>query len=222
MSDEPIVESHSPVCLVGGSAIADDAISAVFAHVSAFVGVDGGADHLLAASVTPVAVVGDLDSLSDRARAAFADRLCYVPEQSTTDFEKALVRVAAPVVLALGFTGGRIDHVLSVMNVLARFPDRAVILADEDDVCFAARPGRTVLDVEKGTRISLLPLGNATVSVTGVVWPFTAREMAPDGFSSPSNAALGGQVVIDADGPVLVTLPRLLLPAALQAAVRAG
>ena len=221
MPNEPIVASHSPVCPVGGAAIAEDAISAVFAHVSAFVGVDGGADHLLAASVAPAGVVGDLDSLSDRARAVFADRLCHVPEQSTTDFEKALVRVAAPLVLALGFTGGRIDHTLSVLNVMARFWDRAIVLADPNDVCFVARLGRTVFHADQDTRISVMPLGSATVSLSGVLWPFAARQMAPNGFISPSNAALGGQVVIQTDGPVLVTLPRLLLPTALQAAVRA-
>lgn len=221
MPNEPIVASHSPVCLVGGAAIAEDAISAVFAHVSAFVGVDGGADHLLAASVAPAGVVGDLDSLSDRARAAFSDRLCHVPEQSTTDFEKALVRVAAPLVLALGFTGGRIDHTLAVLNVMARFWDRAIVLADGNDVCFVARLGRTVFHADQDTRISVMPLGSATVSLSGVLWPFAARQMVPNGFISPSNAALGGQVVIQTDGPVLVTLPRLLLPTALQAAVRA-
>lgn len=221
MPYEPIVASDNPVCFVGGAAIAEDAISAVFAHVAAFIAVDGGADHLLAASVTPAAVVGDLDSLSDRARAIFADQLCHVAEQSTTDFEKALVRVAAPVVLALGFTGGRIDHMLSVLNVMARFWDRAIVLVDPNDVCFVARSGRTVFHADQGTRISLMPLGAATVSVSGVVWPFAATRMTPSGFTSPSNAALGGQVAIETDGPVLVTLPRLLLPTALQAAVRA-
>jgi len=221
LPNDPIVASDNPVCFVGGADIADDAISAVFAHVAAFVAVDGGADHLLAASVTPAAVVGDLDSLSDRARATFADQLCHVAEQSTTDFEKALVRVAAPLVLALGFTGGRIDHTLSVLNVMARFWDRAIVLADRKDVCFAARPGRTAFHADQGTRISVMPLGAATVSLSGVVWPFDATRMTPNGFTSPSNAALGGQVELQTDGPVLITLPRALLPTALQAAARA-
>jgi len=221
LPNEPIVASDTPVCFVGGAAIADHAISAAIAHVSAFIGVDGGADHLLAASVIPAAVVGDLDSLSDQARSTFADQLCHVPEQSTTDFEKALVRVAAPLVLALGFTGGRIDHTLSVLNVMARFWDRAIVLADHNDACFVARRGRTGFHAAQDTRISLMPLGDATVSLSGVVWPFAATQMTPNGFTSPSNAALGGQVAIQTDGPVLVTLPRPLLPTALQAAVRA-
>ncbi len=221
MPDKTIVSSDKPVCLVGGAPIEKDAISAVFSHVDAFVGVDGGANHLLAADVTPDAVIGDLDSLSDLARATFADLLHQVTDQSTTDFEKALTRIVAPLIFAIGFTGGRLDHTLSVLNVIAQHPDRAVILLDKDDVSFLAHIGTTAFDLARSTRISVMPLGVAVVSVSGVQWPFTAQRMAPDGFTSPSNAALGGQVTIETDGPVLVTLPRAFWQIAAQAAVRA-
>lgn len=221
MPIETIVSSSKLVCLVGGAPIAPDAIRSVFKGVAAFVGVDGGANHLLAAGVSPAAVIGDLDSLSDAARALFADQLCHVAEQSSTDFEKALTRVAAPVVLALGFTGGRMDHTLSVLNVMARYADRAVVLADGQDVCFVARQGRTTFATPARTRISVMPLGSATATVTGVVWPFADQPMTPDGFTSPSNAAAGGEVTLQVDGPVLITLPRAFLLTALQAVVRA-
>lgn len=221
MQSEAIVSSSKLVCLVGGAPIANDAIAAIFKDVDAFVGVDGGADHLLAASVTPAAIIGDLDSLSDAARATFADKLCHVAEQSSTDFEKALTRVAVPMVLALGFTGGRMDHVLSVLNVMARYADRAVVLADTDDASFIARQGKTTFVAPKEARISIMPLGHTTVTVTGVAWPFADQVMTPAGFTSPSNAAVGGDVTITVDGPVLITLPRALLQTALQAVVRA-
>ncbi len=221
MQSEPIVSSSKLVCLVGGAPIADDAIASVSKGVDAFIGVDGGADHLLAAAITPAAIIGDLDSLSEAARATFADKLCHVAEQSSTDFEKALTRVVAPKVLALGFTGGRIDHILSVLNVMARYTDRSVVLADTDDASFMARQGKTTFSAPKGSRISMMPLGTATVTVTGVGWPFADQMMTPNGFTSPSNAALGGDVTLTVDGPVLITLPRALLQTALQAVVRA-
>lgn len=221
MSNNPIVASGKPVCLVGGAVIQKDAISAVFPHVDSFLAVDGGADALLAADVMPAAVIGDLDSLSDQARATFQDRLYEITEQSTTDFEKALTRVAAPLILAIGFTGGRLDHSLSVLNVLARYPERAVVLVDAQDVSFVAPLGRTTFDAAPQTRVSVMPLGAALVTVTGLRWPFAQTRMTPDGFTSPSNAAMGGAVTISTDGPVLVTLPRVLLQTAMQAAVRA-
>ena len=96
-----------------------------------------------------------------------------------------------------------------------------MILMDTDDISFLAHIGTTAFDLARGTRISIMPLGLAKVSVSGVQWPFIAQPMTPDGFTSPSNAALGGQVTIEADGPVLVTLPRALWQTAAQAAVRA-
>jgi len=205
---------------VGGASIAENAISAVFSHVAAFIGVDGGADHLLAASIAPAAVIGDLDSLSAQARATFGPQLCYVAEQLTTDFEKALIRVNTPLVLALGFTGGRLDHTQSVLSVMARHIDRAIILVDAQDVSFVARLGQTSFDAPADVRVSIMPLTVATVTVSGLQWPFTETRMTMDGFTSASNAAIGGAVSIQTDGPVLVTLPRALLPTAMQAAAR--
>ena len=136
MSSETIVSTSRPVCLVGGASATNADISNVLQLVAGFVAVDSGADTLLRAGITPIAVVGDLDSLSQTARDTFANLLCQIDEQSTTDFEKALTRVAAPAIIALGFTGGRMDHILSVLNVMSRFPDKPVLLTDRDDVSF--------------------------------------------------------------------------------------
>ena len=220
---QPIVSQDSAICLVGGGLLESDAILGVKPHVSGFIGVDGGADHLLEAGIRPLAVIGDLDSLSDQTRATFADLLVPVAEQSTTDFEKALTRVAAPAVLALGFTGGRLDHTLAVLNVMARMPERAVVLLDASDASVMLPKGRTRLVLPAGARLSLMPMDPAQVTASGLVWPFADQAMLPAGFISPSNAvADGGEVVIETDTPVLLILARALWPSALQAVSRAG
>ena len=223
MQSLPIVSHDSPICLIGGARISNGAFSAVKTHVATFVAVDSGADFLLAQGEVPAAVIGDLDSISNAARAAFADRLCHISEQSTTDFEKALTRIVAPSVIGLGFTGGRLDHVLSVLNTMARHAHRAVVLLDENDTSFVAVAGTTRLHLAQGTRISVMPIGSASsVSLSGVVWPFADQVMTLDGFTSPSNAAAGGEVTLTTSDPVLITLPREQLAAALTAAVREG
>ncbi|WP_373636676.1 thiamine diphosphokinase [Yoonia sp. BS5-3] len=222
MKAEIIVSSDKPVCLVGGAKIENSSFSADFPFVNSFVAVDGGADHLLRSGITPAAVIGDLDSISDQARATFADQLCHISEQETTDFEKALIRVAAPAVLAVGFTGGRIDHSLAVLNVMARYPERAVLLADPDDVSFIARSDGTDLTLPAGCRISLMPLADLSVTATGLEWPLHDMALAPAGKTSASNAAVGGPIHVQTGGPLLITLPRAHLPEALQAVFRAG
>lgn len=220
MSSETIVSTSRPVCLVGGASATNADITNVLQLVAGFVAVDSGADTLLRAGITPIAVVGDFDSLSQTARDTFAELLCQIDEQSTTDFEKALTRVTAPAIIALGFTGGRMDHILSVLNVMSRFPDKPVLLADVDDVSFLVAKGRRVFALPKGSRISLMPVAPATVSLQGVVWPFSDTLMTMTGFTSPSNVAIGGDVTIQTDAPILVTLPRAHLPIALKAVVR--
>lgn len=221
MSIEHIVSASNCVGLIGGAPLEDGAILSILNYIDAFVGVDGGADHLLSADIRPAAVIGDLDSVSDQARALFADVLHHVAEQSTTDFEKAVTCVASPMILALGFTGGRMDHTLSVLNVMARFANRAIVLIDQNDVCFVARRGMTTFSASRGTRVSIMPLAPATVTVSGLEWPFTQTLMTPTGFTSPSNAALGGDVQLQTDDAVLITLPSAFLETALIAAARA-
>lgn len=218
-ANDLIVSSEHTVCLVGGARVDADLISLILPMVARFIAVDSGADVLIAAGITPAAVIGDMDSISDDARAAFGAVLHHIPEQDTTDFEKALSRVAAPMVVALGFTGGRMDHTLAVLNVIARYADRAVILADSTDVCFLAKQGITSVMAPSGTRMSLMPLSECRVSVTGLRWSFTDRVMHPVGFISSSNE-VAGDVHVQADGPVLITLPRAFLPNAIKAALR--
>lgn len=220
VSDNIIVSSLSLVCFVGGAKIGNIQLSADFPNVVSFIAVDSGADHLLAAGLKPAAVIGDFDSISDLARDTFADVLCLVCEQNTTDFEKALTRVDAPAILAVGFTGGRIDHVLAVLNIMARYPNKPVLLVDDDDVSFIANCAGTELTLPAGCRVSLMPLARVTVTATGLRWPLKDFAMHPAGQVSPSNEATGQPMTVQANGPLLITLPRAHLKAALKAVVR--
>lgn len=221
MTKTAIVSEKEAVALIGGGKVTKPTLARISSCVSKYIAVDGGADHLLLAGIEPAAVIGDLDSLSAKSRATFADMLHHIPEQSTTDFEKALTQVAAPVILALGFTGGRIDHALSVLNVMARSPASRVVLVDENDASFLAKDGKTQITAPDGCRISFMPLGEAVATVTGVKWAFEHQKMHPAGFTSSSNEIAGGRVELDVTGPVLVTLPQSQLASAVQAAAHA-
>lgn len=216
-----IVSSDSPVCFVGGAKIAEMSLTSAFPNIDCYIGVDGGGDHLLAQGIRPAAVIGDLDSLSKIATATFADVLCHVAEQETTDFEKALMRVRAPLIIAVGFTGGRIDHGLGVLNVMARYAQIPVLLVDEDDVSFVLTDALDNLVLPAGTRVSLMPLAQVVVTATGLRWPLSEFAMHPTGKTSGSNAATGAPISMRSTGPILVTLPRMHLPIAETAVVRA-
>ena len=221
VSEMVIVSSSGAVGLVGGARIEPTDLAEFSGLTTHLVAADGGADHLLEARLVPSAVIGDMDSISETARLAFAGQLHPVAEQETTDFEKALMRIDAACILAFGFTGGRMDHVLSVLNVLARYRHCAVVLLDESDASFILPDNPVTLNLPPDTRLSLMPLAELRATATGLRWPLHDRVLHPAGTVSSSNAVAEGPVKLQADGPLLITLPRAHLAQAVTAAARA-
>lgn len=195
-----------------------DVFALVRDRADIFVAADGGADSLLENGVIPHAVIGDMDSLSEAGRAAIpVERLFEVTEQDTTDFDKAIRGIEAPVIYAVGFTGARLDHGLAALHVLARYHDRAVVLVGEQDVTVHL-PARIALDLPPGLRVSLFPLDAVTVGMEGLRWSFEALALHPMRRIGTSNEASGGAVVLTSDVPGTV----LILPKAALDAVVAG
>ncbi len=168
--------------------------------------------------MSPQAVVGDLDSLDPETRARLPEACIHeIAEQNSTDFDKALRSIAAPLILALGFTGQRLDHELAVYNALVRHADRRAIVVGSDDICFHA-PAEMVLDVKARTRVSLFPMAEVTGHSEGLRWPIEGLRFAPGGRVGTSNQALGGPVRLRFDCPgMLVILPRAQLKPAIDA-----
>lgn len=214
----PIVQSSHGVTLVGGGPVLRRDLRLAMARAPIAVAADSGAARLLAAGVMPQAVIGDLDSLPEAARAAVpAGRLHRLGDQATTDFDKALRSIAAPFVLALGFAGARIDHGLAVMNTLVRHAGRACLVLGPQDLVFAAPP-RLSLRLRPGDVLSLFPLAPVRGRSRGLDWPIDGLEFAPDGFIGTSNRVGAPQVELEFDAPgMLVTLPRSRLDAAIRA-----
>lgn len=215
-----IVDASDGITLIGGAPDGDRDLAAALTIAPVLVAADGGADHCLASGRTPVAVIGDMDSISDAAAAAYGDRLHKVDEQETTDFDKALRHVAAPVVIAAGFAGGRFDHELAVINTLLRRPDLPCIVLGRESLTFLCPP-HIQLDLPPGMPLSLFPMAAAPLRSTGLVWPTDGLDFRPEGRIGTSNAVGdAGAVTLAAEAPaMLVILPRAALGAA-AAAVR--
>ncbi len=213
-----IVQSQEIVLLLGAAPVSE----AVFTESRAFCGpvvaADGAAKRALEFGVMPMAVMGDLDSLDAETLARLPEGCVHkIAEQNSTDFDKALRSIAAPLVLALGFTGQRLDHELAVYNALVRHAGRPAIVVGSDDICFHT-PSELVLDLEAGTRVSLFPMAAVTGRSEGLRWPIEGLRFAPDGRVGTSNQSLVGMVRLEFDAPgMLVILPRAQLRPAIAA-----
>ncbi len=216
-----IVYSVAPVTLLGAGDVSQEVLQVALAIGPELICADGGADHAFAFGLTPEAVIGDLDSLSEATRAALPpDVIHAIPEQNSTDFDKALRSIAAPLVLGVGFDGSRIDHHLAALHVLLARPDQRCILLSEEQITFLAPP-HLHLDLPEGMLVSLFPMGAVTGRSEGLRWPIEGLKFAPDSKIGTSNEvspqgadAMATLVQLQFDQPqMLVILPRAALAA---------
>lgn len=211
------VQSLQGVTLVGGGAARAEDIRLLLLHAPDLVAADGGANRCVQYGFGPIAVIGDFDSLTQDTRNALPEtRFIHVPEQDSTDFEKNLTRIDAPIILATGFTSARVDHTLAAMSALAKHDTPPVIILGEHDVIFAA-PLSIRLELAAGLRLSLFPMAAVTGRSSGLRWPIDGVDLAPAGRIGTSNETTG-PVTLDFDRPgCLIILPREGLEPALQA-----
>ncbi len=204
-----LYRAAGPVTLVGGGPVAPAQLAAALALAPEALAADGGGDVPLPGGAEFRAVIGDMDSLRDAdALRRRGVPLHAVAEQDSTDLEKCLRSIAAPLFVGLGFLGGRIDHHLAAMNALARHPAVPVVLVGGGDLCFLC-PTRFAIDLAPGTRVSLFPLGPVSgIASEGLRWTVTGLDFAPDGRIGTSNEARGGPVRLEWDAPrMLAILP---------------
>lgn len=215
MSGRPVRDARG-VTVIGGGEVAAADLEAALAIAPVLVAADGGADRALELGQPPDWVIGDLDSISDRARRLIPrERVIGVAEQDSTDFGKCLERIEAPLVLAVGFAGLRLDHTLAALSLLVRPGAPRVVMIAAEDVILACPP-RLTLPLMPGTRVSLFPMGPARGTSQGLDWPIDGIDFAPGGRIGTSNRA-GGLVTLRMEGPMLLMLPRDCLGTAITA-----
>lgn len=217
-----IVDNAAILTLLGGGEAPEDTVNSALFRAPVLVAADGGADLAFELGHRPQAVIGDLDSLSDKSRAKMPpNRIFQVDGQDDTDFDKCLALLKAPVILCVGMTGRRLDHTLAAFNTLARNPHRAVILMGPLDICFHCPPSLS-LELARGSRFSLFPMAAVTGRSLGLTWPIEGIDFRPDGASGTSNR-VSGPVTLDFDRPGMVAvLPHSALDIVLRALRRAS
>ena len=146
------------------------------------IGADGGAGHALARGLTPDLVIGDMDSLTDGDRTLLQVGGCrfvvHPRAKDQTDLELALTYAAAEgarEIVVLGVFGGRLDHTLANILLLAlpQLEQVPVWLVDDHEEIVLAQSGRRVtVEGQLGDLVSLLPLAGdvSGVTTTGLVW----------------------------------------------------
>ena len=212
-----IVDETRAVTLVGAGQPEPQDLEESLSLAPVLVAADGGASLALAQGRVPEAVIGDFDSISKQSQAQIPkERLFPIREQETTDFDKALRSLRAPLILGVGFLGGRLDHQLAALNTLVQRADRRCILIGAQELVFHA-PQHVTLPLAAGDVVSLFPLAPVRGSSTGLEWPIDGLLLEPGARIGTSNRATG-PVQLATEGPgLLAMVPRHYLAQLTQA-----
>ena len=207
-----IVSKNEPITLVGGAPVGTKLLSEAIAIAPLTVAADGGAKVLLDCDHDPLAVIGDMDSLPGDLQARIPEnRIHHIAEQDSTDFEKCLSRITAPLIVGVGFLGGRIDHQMAVQSVLSRYAHhRCLLIGMYDAMCVV--PPQFALDLPVGTRVSLFPMAPTKIASQGLQWPTEGLQFSPSGQIGTSNRSTGKLILAPQNSAMLIILPRKFAP----------
>ncbi len=208
-----VLSFFEPVILIGGGPVSPDDVALVQRFASKTIAADSGADTADALGLDVYAVLGDMDSVSAAGLLRNDGKITEIAEQETTDFEKCVYASEAPLYLCVGFLGGRLDHELAALNVLAKYAQRRIILIGSQDVIMLC-PKEITLELPLNTRVSLFPFGAVSGAESkGLRWPLNGCELSSDGHIGVSNSASKSAVEISYNsGTMLLILPVENLP----------
>ena len=205
------------VVVTGGAPLDPVAVAAV--PVGAFiVAADGGLDHALAAGLSPHALVGDLDSVSDEGLAWAHEHAAvhtHPADKAATDTELAVAHaltVGPSRLVLLAAAGDRLDHTIAALGFLgAPALDHLDVVeagwgADRMYVATLDRPAS--FQVAAGTTFSVLAMHGpaAGVTIAGARWPLDDVDLAPLVGWGVSNEALATQVDVSVTAGVLTVI----------------
>jgi thiamine pyrophosphokinase len=212
-----IVSTCTPITVIGGGDASLDDLHRAMSFASSCVAADGGAALGIEAGVRLEAVIGDFDSVTPQTLTQIpAHRQHHVAEQNSTDFQKVLMRINTPLVLGVGFLGGRLDHELGALHVLMAYAHQPCILMNATQIVFVA-PRKMALPAQAGDLVSLFPLLDVTGRSTGLKWPIDGLSFRPGLKVGTSNCA-DGPFEVEMDGPGML----MILPASFISSVVAA
>jgi thiamine pyrophosphokinase len=116
--------------------------------------------------LVPDYIIGDFDSISTAVLDYYKERSKVIPvnDQDSTDFQKCINKVIdfessradierkfnnISSIFAIGALSGRLDHTMSCLHTLMKYPDKRIFLISNDSVATMVNPGETEIYCHK-------------------------------------------------------------------------
>jgi thiamine pyrophosphokinase len=179
---------------------------------SLVVAADAGADRLLKFNIVPDWVIGDLDSVSERAITKLEDWTITNKDIQKTDLEKAVdyaFEKGVKEIVIVGWEGGRIDHTLAALGMA--FDPRIKLIDDNFSVYCV--DGEKSIKGKENTLFSLIAMPDARVSINGARWNLEHEKLKIGGRGIHNEIGPSGEVTIEChSGNLLLIEGDFVLP----------
>ena len=203
------------VVITGGDPV-DRAHLAEVPEGARVIAADSGVDHAIALGLSVDHVIGDFDSVSPEGLAAATDGGATVDRhpvaKDATDLELALdaaVALGASRIHVLGGHGGRLDHLLANVLLLARPQHAAVtVTARMGAARVAVVRDHATLSGPVGDLVTLLPVHGPAVGVTttGLLYPLSDEDLPVGTSRGVSNELVHDPATVTLTAGVLVAI----------------
>ncbi len=137
---------------------------------------DSGVNNLLKTNFKPNLVVGDFDSISNKAVKKFSKTkaIVFPKKKDKTDLELALIealKLKPKEIIFLGCIGSRFDQSLSAIMLLSKISEKIVSkIVSDKNVFFTVAKSKT-FTVQKKSIVSVIPLKKSSgISMKGVLY----------------------------------------------------
>ena len=179
---------------------------------SLVVAADAGADRLLKFNIVPDWIIGDLDSISEKAITKLEDWTITNKDIQKTDLEKAVdyaFEKGVKEIVIIGWEGGRIDHTLAALGMA--FDPRIKLIDDKFTVYCV--DGEKRIKGKENTLFSLIAMPEARVSVNGARWNLEHEKLKLGGRGIHNEIGPSGEVTIEChSGNLLLIEGDFVLP----------
>lgn len=209
---------HRSVVVVAGGSRAAEA-PAGLAPDSIVVAADSGVDHAYAIGLRVDVAIGDFDSISaaglERAESEGARIERHPAAKDKTDLELALdeaERLGATEITVLGVGGGRLDHLLANVLLLASraYRDCRITAIDGLARVHVVHGGQAAMELpaDPGELLTLLPVGGAADGITtsGLRYPLRHEALTSGTSRGVSNIVETAPPTVQLDAGTLLAI----------------
>lgn len=167
---------------------------------------DGAANTFIESGLTPNAIVGDLDSISEENKIKYADILHHETEQENNDLSKAVlfcIKQNITNITIVGGTGLREDHTIGNISLLAEYVLNANVRMVTNWGVFTPIKKDTTFKSFAGEKVSIFAIDPTPMTVAGLKYEINNRVLT-NWWQGTLNESLGEAFSISTKGRVII------------------